>query len=649
MDFFLILRGSYMHLPPFNISILDPDEYIPRKNLLPVSSHALFETSSKQFHPEGLFSEAIFGQIGSNERLVRRAYLDLKTKIITPHLFKQLMTLKSYYQDIVSGKIYAYYDPELHDLVKTTQDDDRADTGYAFFIKHLPELEFPETSSVKRHDKIMLIKKFSDRITMDKLIVLPAGVRDVKEQNGRIAPEEINKLYLAILSLTQALPDGETENPIYDAIRYQLQMKVQEVYEYILNILTGKGGYMQGKFTHRHIVYSNRNVITAPILSRVASPNSPNHFGAEDIAVPLFQGMKAATPLVSYKLRTVFFDQVFTNQTNSVPLIDPKTLHLNYYDLETSEIRKYITGDGINDLINGFRDVDKQKLPVTVTTKDKERKYLYLVYDTGTDIYTFRDINDFTQAYEARDSYKWENLEYRESLDGWDPKDYVLFGSGALRVFGMDKVNQDIDLIVSPSRFAEIQRSAHWHRQPNGVYRNKDNRIDVYNAVLAKDYPVDEWANFLTNSTISVDGHHVFAPFLLREQYRAISRMKDNDKVEFLNSIVVDRDKIRPLTWVELFYMATYSATKDRHATSTRYPVLLIENIQVYKIHLMSTQPSRIVRLHTLQKNDPGILLPEYPDLDAIVKTSMSVGPWTLAKYDGKQWSPSRGEIPLAA
>ena len=56
---------------PFNIQILEPNEYIQRKNILPVSSHAMFEASTSRFHPEGLFSEVIFGQVGSSERLIR--------------------------------------------------------------------------------------------------------------------------------------------------------------------------------------------------------------------------------------------------------------------------------------------------------------------------------------------------------------------------------------------------------------------------------------------------------------------------------------------------------------------------------------------------------------------------------------------------
>ena len=65
---------------PMNLTILDPEEYIQRKNILPVSSHAMYETSTGRFHPEGLFSEVIFGQVGTNQRLVKRGFIDLHTQ-----------------------------------------------------------------------------------------------------------------------------------------------------------------------------------------------------------------------------------------------------------------------------------------------------------------------------------------------------------------------------------------------------------------------------------------------------------------------------------------------------------------------------------------------------------------------------------------
>lgn len=621
-----------MHLPPFNINILDVDEYIQAHGALPVTSHSIFEAGSHTFHPNGLFSEAIFGPINSNDRLVRRAYLDLKTEIITPHLYKQLITLKSYYSDILAGKTYAYFDPELKDFVKTTREDDRSDTGYAFFVKHLREINFPETSSVKRHDKIALMKKFSDRILMTRLLVLPAGVRDIKDTDGRIAPEEINKFYLAIMSLAQSLPDNGADDALFDSIRYQIQLKVQAVYDYILNILTGKGGFMQGKFTHRHVVYSNRNVITAAILSRVSSPTGPNKFGAEDVEVPLFQGMKAATPLVIYNLKKHFFDRIFGEQSTTLYLIDPSDLTMRLYELENSEVRKYVTSDGLNDLINAFRNVEQQKEPVTVQVKNNPPAYMYLVYDDGDAIYLVRSANDFFELYSRTGQYSWEHLAYKEELDslGISSADYVVVGSGAAAIYGSGKKNADVDIVLNPSVWAQLKKEDSFETTDEKLYTK--GHIEVYNE--RTDLPISDWGKFTQEQCRQVDGHYVLNADVLLSQYEKYRTLKNVNTIEYLKHIVPDRSKLRPLTWAELFYIATYYAVENRHATATRHPVLLIENIQMYKVHLLSTQPSRIIKFYNGSVTE-STTLPEYPRLDQIVKTSMSVGPWTLAKYDG--------------
>lgn len=620
-----------MHLPPFNISIIDPDEYIPRKGLLPVTDHAIFELNTRRFHPEGFFSEAIFGQIGSRDRLVKKGYINLRTEIINPHLFRQLVTLKGYYQDILASKVYAYYDPELKDLVKTTRDDPKGRTGFAFFLESLPLLEFQQTSSTKRKDKIALLLKYEDRILIDKLVVIPAGLRDVKVDAGRVAPEEINKLYFALLSLTQALPDGLSKDPIYDAIRYKIQMQVQEIYVYIANLIDGKGGFASAKYAARAVAYGNRNVITAAPLTRVMSPQAPNMFHVDEVQVPLFQALKGSVPLLVHTLKTVFFDQVFANQTNTISLINAETFQLEYAEVPTSTIQKFTTSDGINDLINNFRNVEIQKDPVYVESEDKKKYCVYLIYDNNDEIFTFRNIEDFTHSrtdFSKFDISRAPNLKVVDTLGLHNP---VVIGSTALAVYGMGITPQDVDLELTVNEFKQQVATGTWKQEDNGSYSKvvDDIKVNIYNT----------GTDAVDQSVTEVDNYTFLQPVALYNKYYAThSRAQDTRKIEYLkHEWLYDPQRLRPMTWVELFYMAAYKSLRDKYCTATRYPVLLIENIQAYHIHLMSTTPSRIVKLRTFTGVDNGgTLLPEYPDLKQVVKTSMSMSPSTLDKYGGK-------------
>ena len=626
---------------PFNIQILEPNEYIQRKNILPVSSHAMFEASTSRFHPEGLFSEVIFGQVGSSERLIRRGFFDLKTRIISPHIYKQIMTLKSFYRDIAAGKEYAVFDPQLKDLVRVTRDDPEGRTGYAFFIETLPKIEFKETESTKRSDKIAILKKYADRIFMTRFIILPAGVRDVREENGRIAPEEINKLYLGLLSLTQAMPEQETNDPVFDSIRYQIQTKVQQIYTYIADLFDGKGGFGQSKYAARNVVYSSRNVITAATVSRVSEPESPNAFSANEVLVPLFQGMKGATPLIINKLKTVFFEQIFGSQSMSIPAINPTTLKLEYKEIDSAEMKKFTTSEGINSFITGFRNSNMHFSPVTVRVKNGEGKkgfsnyFLYLVYDDGKNVYPFRNIDDFFQFYGNKDRYSISEVDNLGYVDHLNPSDFMILGSTALRVFGMVNYNQDIDILVSEEIMDTIRKDPEFEKQSNNVYRRKDGKVDVYNDLILKEAKTS-FKEYKHQYSIQIDKFFFETPAHLLEVYQTSNRMKDKGKIEFLKTIVVDTSCIRPMTHVEMCYMASFAALRDKYATATRYPVLNLEGIAPFKIHLVSTTPSRVVTLRRLQEQGSAdIVLPEYPRLDSTVKTSLSVHPSTLDKYNG--------------
>jgi hypothetical protein len=136
--------------------------------------------------------------------------------------------------------------------------------------------------------------------------------------------------------------------------------------------------------------------------------------------------------------------------------------------------------------------------------------------------------------------------------------------------------------------------------------------------------------------------YYIDAPTLLA-RYKDRNSLSDKKKITYLQSLVVDESKVRPLTYIEMCYMATYSALKDKCCTVTRYPVLNIENLGLHKIHLTSTNPSRVVQFISA-RGMPAITLPEYPvmsGIDKTVKQSISLHPSTLelmgADHDGRR------------
>lgn len=607
-------------LPPFNIQIMDVDDFIQRHSLLPVTSTAIFETGTKRFHPDGLYSEAIFGQVGSRDRLVRKGYIDLHTDIVTPHLYKQLISLRSYYKDIISGKAYAKFDPEIKDLILAEPDEPGADTGFQFFVKSLPKITFARTDSVKRTDKIDLLEKYRDRLIIDKLIVLPAGIRDVKITDDYISPEEINKFYVSILQLASGLPSNKSDEPLYDAIRFQIQTKVMAIYDYITTLIDGKKGFAQGKFAARKLTYGTRNVITALPITRVEDPSSDRCIGPDEIEIPLFQAMKSSFPLIVYSLQQIFFNTVFSNQTNKIPLIDPDSLFINYVDVETAVINMYTTDTGINDLINNYRTPEIQWEPVKIKGKNENNEikdyYLYLLLDVDNCLRVGRSATDIKDKIdmEVRDIFnrrlndKLNLIPENSIISEWTVYNVLSGGMTDEPLTSIELYTRD-DIEIDDSSFR--------------IHKLSSKDYDE----LVKNYSVK-----LTDKVKMVSVNRTY------EIYKSSKQEYRREYAKKIAQYVYDKKYLRPITWTEMFYLATYFALAGKYTTATRHPMMLIENITLNKIHLMSTTQSRIAKLYGTSGGYT--LLNEYPMYRTPVKAPMSVHPAHLPKYGGKRLPP---------
>ena len=602
-------------LPPFNIQIMDVDDFIQRHSLLPVTSTAIFETGTKRFHPDGLYSEAIFGQVGSRDRLVRKGYIDLHTDIVTPHLYKQLISLRSYYKDIISGKAYAKFDPEIKDLILVDPDEPGADTGFQFFVKSLPKISFARTDSVKRTDKIDLLEKYRDRLIIDKLIVLPAGIRDVKITDDYISPEEINKFYVAILQLASGLPSNKSDEPLYDTIRFQIQTKVMAIYDYITTLIDGKSGFAQGKFAARKLTYGTRNVITALPITRVEDPTSDRCIGPEEIEIPLFQAMKSSFPLIVHSLQQIFFNTVFSNQTNKIPLIDPDSLFTNYVDVDTAVVSMYTTDTGINDLINNYRTPEIQWEPVKIKGKNENGEikdyYLYLLLDVDDCIRIGRSAADIKEELDTEIKHVF-NIKLSDKIN-LIPENSII-------------TEQTVFNVLSNATNTESITSIELYTKDDIEIEDSSFKI---HKLSSKDY--DE---LIKNHSVKInDKVNMISVNRTYEIYKSAKQAYKRDCANKIAQYVYDKKYIRPITWTEMFYLATYFALQNKYTTATRHPMMLIENITLNKIHLMSTTQSRVVRLYSATGHYG--LLNEYPVYQAPVKAPMSVHPAHLPKYGG--------------
>ena len=74
------------------------------------------------------------------------------------------------------------------------------------FLKHFQELEFEARPSTSREFAIKLVNQNKKNCLMNKLIVMPAGLRDFTiEPSGKREEDEINGIYRQILSISNIM------------------------------------------------------------------------------------------------------------------------------------------------------------------------------------------------------------------------------------------------------------------------------------------------------------------------------------------------------------------------------------------------------------------------------------------------------------
>lgn len=378
---------------PFNVELLELSTQ-RLAHLKPVKSLDIYEGASSNFHEDGLFSVSIFGRVGSDERDKRFSFIDIKTSILHPIIYSRLVRLKGLYKGIMSGREYALWSEEEKDFVAA--DELTGKTGYQFFMSKWKDIKLKETGSDVRKQRIAVIEKYKQRATVEQILVLPAGLRDLfVEESGRATEDEINGLYRRIISIANTI--GTTEynktSEVLDVPRHQLQMAFNEVYDSLERMLTGKTGFIQSKWGSRKIFNGTRNVISAmdTSTSYLGGPNSPKF---TDTAIGLYQTIKGALPLSIHLLMRGWISKVFTDANGQARLVDKKTLKPEFVQLDSETYDRWTTAEGLEKVISSFAEPDRRHLPIEI-----EGRYMGLIYvDDKQNFKIFGDIDEVPEG-----------------------------------------------------------------------------------------------------------------------------------------------------------------------------------------------------------------------------------------------------------
>lgn len=385
-------------LLPFNIELLIPTK--EQLNLLgQITNHEIFEGTGGSFHPEGLFSTEIFGRLGSNERESKFGYIRLGLEILHPVVYENLVKLRRMYGDIMQGKIFVKWDPKESDFVYSNEIE--GFTGYDYFFKYWKQIKFKENNSGTRKTRLSLIDKYRDKATLTDFLVIPAAYREAEiDATGRINIDQVNELYRKLLTLSFGVPErfGEFEDmDIYNRKRLAMQNVVLDIYYYFEGLISNKRGFIQDKWTSRRVHNGTRNVISS-LATTVSDLNAVNRPKFKDAVTGLHQTVVGNKHRAIYHLRDNFINNIFESYSNTVQLINKKTLKLEWVDLDTKELDLWSTIEGNERLVDELAIVEKRSRAVEI-----DNHYLALIYlDDQDNFKIFRDIMQFPEHLDIK-------------------------------------------------------------------------------------------------------------------------------------------------------------------------------------------------------------------------------------------------------
>lgn len=258
------------------LSLLDIDEYIQKNNLKEVKNANVWAPGKNSFDEEGLWSEAIFGRIGSKERRSTFGYIQLNEFLVNPVVYKMMRNSSEEIRDILTEKKSFIFNKKEGIF----EESEAGETGLSFFCQHKDNIDFEKIAKKNKKDVGKFLNKNRTKIFIDKYLVIPAGgIRDMSTQKkeAKQFSSEINIFYEKLISLNSQLKMHMSEGEIKTIFMNQIQKVLIQCFTWIQNRMTGKGGIMRGTLLKKTVDYSARIVATSSPEIPLGSIGLPWH------------------------------------------------------------------------------------------------------------------------------------------------------------------------------------------------------------------------------------------------------------------------------------------------------------------------------------------------------------------------------------
>lgn len=271
------------------INLLNLEEIT--KDLEPVTSPEFTIGKGAALHPEGLFSEVIFGPKDTVERRKTFSFIELNCKVLHPALFVVIRRLERKLIDAMN-KEKSF---RLTDEGTLVADPEGNINGITSIIENFENIKFRSEESKTRDDLIRTLQRYieMDQVFISKSLVIPAFFRDIDidQERGRVRIDPINDHYVKIIRLSlqlQSIQSGE----IFDVLTSKMNQLVLELYKFITTKIGKKQGLIRGNILGKRADFTARAVITG----------ASDEIKVDEIGVPFRLLVKIFEPFIIFDL-----------------------------------------------------------------------------------------------------------------------------------------------------------------------------------------------------------------------------------------------------------------------------------------------------------------------------------------------------------
>ena len=303
--------------------LYDIDQSIKVNDLKEVTSSRIYLTEN-QFHPQGLFSEEIFGQT-NNEREYRCGYIKLPIHIFNPNIAKTIIMRSG---GIIKKMAYGEVRCDLTEEGLLVAKPEGKYTGLVDLYNIWEKIDIKNVLTTRSQDNIDILTKIPKKLLFnDKILVCPPNMRQIGERNGRPVKSELNTAYMGILGLKSVTSHTTTGDNLYQ-VHVKFQNFAIQIYEYINKLISSKSGFFQSQLMAKTTTFAARNVISGP---RYNTDNP--EIGIYHTGYPMHTIVTMFDPFIKYQMKQ-FFSYSNIQQIHPNPEeINPEELG-NIYDDE---------------------------------------------------------------------------------------------------------------------------------------------------------------------------------------------------------------------------------------------------------------------------------------------------------------------------